>query len=58
MDSLAVELRASKDFTKLKAGVAILGYIASVSDPISTKAFSQLLAFLGHRYPQVLVTRV
>ncbi|EOA23407.1 hypothetical protein CARUB_v10016587mg [Capsella rubella] len=53
VDSLAIELRASKDFTKLKAGLAILGYIASVSDPISTKAFSQLLAFLGHRYPKI-----
>lgn len=58
MDSLAIELRATKDFTKLYAGLAILGYIASVSDPISTKAFSQLLAFLGHRYPKVLVTSI
>jgi hypothetical protein len=53
MDSLAIELRASKDFTKLKAGLAILGYIASVSHFISTKAFSQLLSFLGHRYPMI-----
>jgi hypothetical protein len=58
MDSLAIELRASKDFTKLKAGLAILGYIASVSHFISTKAFSQLLSFLGHRYPMVLVTSI
>lgn len=58
MDSLAIELRATKDFTKLKAGLAILGYIASVSHPISTKAFSQLLSFLGHRYPKVLVTSI
>lgn len=53
MDSLAMELRASKDFTKLKAGLVILGYIASVSEPISKQAFSQLLAFLAHRYPKV-----
>ncbi|KAL9429999.1 hypothetical protein AB3S75_025391 [Citrus x aurantiifolia] len=53
LDSLAVELKATKDFTKLYAGIAILGYIASVSDPISTRAFSYLLNFLGHRFPKI-----
>ncbi|CAN8280534.1 unnamed protein product [Cochlearia groenlandica] len=53
MDSLAMELRGSKDFTKLYAGLTILGYIASVSEPISRQAFSQLLSFLGHRYPKI-----
>lgn len=53
LDSLEVELKGSKDFSKLYAGIAILGYIALVSDSISTRAFSQLLRFLGHRYPKV-----
>lgn len=56
MDSLAIELRASKIFAKLEAGVVILGYIASVSEPNSKQAFSQLLSFLAHRYPKVHIT--
>ncbi|XAR54139.1 hypothetical protein NMG60_11029152 [Bertholletia excelsa] len=51
--SLAVELKASKDFTKLYAGIAILGYIASLSDPINVQAFCHLLTFVGHRYPKI-----
>ncbi|XP_044502891.1 tubulin-folding cofactor D-like [Mangifera indica] len=53
LESLAVELKGSKDFSKLYAGIAVLGYIASVSDPINSQAFSQLLSFLGHRYPKI-----
>ncbi|GKV12903.1 hypothetical protein SLEP1_g23988 [Rubroshorea leprosula] len=53
LDSLVVELKGTKDFSKLYAGIAILGYISSVSDPISTRAFSQLLTFLSHRYPKI-----
>ncbi|GAV78658.1 TFCD_C domain-containing protein [Cephalotus follicularis] len=53
LDSLAVELKGSKDFSKLYAGIALLGYIASISEPINTRAFSHLLAFLGHRYPKI-----
>lgn len=56
MDALAIELRASKIFAKLEAGVVILGYIASVSEPVSKQAFSQLLSFLAHRYPKVHVS--
>lgn len=56
MDSLAIELRASKEFAKLEAGIKLLGSIASVSEPISKQAFSQLLSFLAHRYPKVHVT--
>jgi hypothetical protein len=48
-----VELKGSKDFSKLYAGISILGYIASVSESINSKAFSHLLTFLGHRYPKV-----
>ena len=51
--SLTIELKGSKDFSKLYAGLAILGYIASVLDPINSQAFSHLLTFLGHRYPKV-----
>ncbi|KAH1063695.1 hypothetical protein J1N35_028682 [Gossypium stocksii] len=53
LDSLAVELKASKDFSKLYAGIAILGYICSVSGPINSCAFSHLLTFLTHRYPKI-----
>lgn len=53
LDSLAIELRRSKDFSKLCAGIAILGYIASILEPINIRAFSQLLSFLDHRYPKV-----
>ncbi|KAJ8632216.1 hypothetical protein MRB53_025552 [Persea americana] len=53
LDSLAVELKGSKDFSKLSTGVSILGYIASVKEPINCRAFSQLLSFLGHRYPKI-----
>ncbi|XVF18437.1 hypothetical protein REPUB_Repub11eG0021500 [Reevesia pubescens] len=53
LDSLAVELKGSKDFSKLNAGIAILGYLTSVSDPINSRAFSHLLTFLTHRYPKI-----
>ncbi|XP_039064619.1 tubulin-folding cofactor D-like [Hibiscus syriacus] len=53
LDSLAVELKASKDFSKLYAGIAILGYICAVSDPICSRAFSHLLTLLTHRYPKI-----
>ncbi|KAL5571563.1 hypothetical protein UlMin_021160 [Ulmus minor] len=54
LDSLAIELKASKDFAKLYAGIAILGYISSTpDDAINNRAFSYLLGFLGHRYPKI-----
>ncbi|KAL2514965.1 Tubulin-folding cofactor D [Forsythia ovata] len=53
LDSLAIELRRSKDFSKLCAGIAILGYISSILEPINVRAFSQLLTFLDHRYPKI-----
>ncbi|KAL3814931.1 hypothetical protein ACJIZ3_016199 [Penstemon smallii] len=53
LDALAIELRGTKDFSKLHAGIAILGYIASISESINTKAFSHLLTFLSHRYPKI-----
>ncbi|KAL6560372.1 hypothetical protein OROGR_003931 [Orobanche gracilis] len=53
LDSLTTELRGTKDFSKLKTGISILGYIASISEPISTRAFSHLLTFLGHRYAKI-----
>ncbi|PIN05322.1 Beta-tubulin folding cofactor D [Handroanthus impetiginosus] len=53
LDSLTTELRGTKDFSKLYAGIAILGYIASISDPVNIRAFSHLLTFLGHRYPKI-----
>ncbi|KAJ1294898.1 hypothetical protein BS78_01G181200 [Paspalum vaginatum] len=53
VDSVGSELKGSKDFTKLCAGLSILGYISSQSDGTCSKAFSQLLTFLGHRYPKI-----
>ncbi|XP_050236631.1 tubulin-folding cofactor D [Mercurialis annua] len=53
LDSLAVELKGSKDFSKLYAGIAVLGYIASLSDPVKSRAFAHLLTFLCHRYPKI-----
>ncbi|KAL4562818.1 hypothetical protein LXL04_026849 [Taraxacum kok-saghyz] len=53
LESLATELKGTKDFSKLYAGIAILGYIASISDPINTQAFTHLLSFLTHRYPKI-----
>lgn len=55
LDSVAIELKGSKDFSKLYAGIAILGYVASVPEPINMRAFSHLLTFLGHRYPKVIL---
>ncbi|KAF0928817.1 hypothetical protein E2562_010685 [Oryza meyeriana var. granulata] len=51
--SLGQELKGSKDFAKLSAGLSILGYISSQLDTSGSKAFSQLLTFLGHRYPKI-----
>uniref|UniRef100_A0A0E0R173 Uncharacterized protein n=1 Tax=Oryza rufipogon TaxID=4529 RepID=A0A0E0R173_ORYRU len=51
--SLGPELKGSKDFAKLSAGLSILGYISSQSDGNGSTAFSQLLTFLGHRYPKI-----
>ncbi|XP_074263177.1 tubulin-folding cofactor D [Silene latifolia] len=53
LDSIKTELRGSKDFSKLYSGIALLGYIASIDDPISMQAFAHLLFFLGHRYPKI-----
>lgn len=53
LDSLREELRGTKDFPKLNAGIAILGYIASIQEPINSKAFSHLLTLLGHRFPMI-----
>ncbi|CAN0889879.1 Tubulin-folding cofactor D [Linum grandiflorum] len=53
LESLVVELKASKDFGKLYAGIAILGYIASTSEAVNIQALTQLLTFLGHRYPKI-----
>ncbi|XP_021756292.1 tubulin-folding cofactor D-like [Chenopodium quinoa] len=53
LDSIKVELRACKDFMKLYSGIALLGYIASIPEPINMQAFAHLLSFLGHRYPKI-----
>ncbi|KAL0914111.1 hypothetical protein M5K25_017615 [Dendrobium thyrsiflorum] len=53
LDSLAVELKGTKDFTKLYTGISILGYVSSLMEPINCIALAQLLYFLGHRYPKI-----
>ncbi|XP_072985032.1 tubulin-folding cofactor D isoform X1 [Typha latifolia] len=56
LDSLAIEMKATKDFTKLCAGLSILGYISSQTEANNSRAFSHLLSFLGHRYPKIRKT--
>ncbi|KAH7659511.1 Tubulin-specific chaperone D C-terminal protein [Dioscorea alata] len=53
LDSLQVELKGSKDFTKLCSGLSIIGYYASLQESISSRAFRRLLSFLTHRYPKI-----
>ncbi|CAA6656204.1 unnamed protein product [Spirodela intermedia] len=53
MDSLVIELKGTKDFSKLLTGLSILGYVASLSEPIKSQSFSQILSFLAHRYPKI-----
>ncbi|CAA0813577.1 Tubulin-folding cofactor D [Striga hermonthica] len=53
LDSLGAELRGAKDFSKLRTGIAILGYVASIADPVSKRAFSHLLLFLIHRFAKI-----
>ncbi|KAL5059648.1 hypothetical protein RYX36_031252 [Vicia faba] len=53
LDSLAIELNGSVNFSKLYTGIAIFGYIASVPEPIHVRAFSELVTFLGHPYPKI-----
>ncbi|CAN1345940.1 Tubulin-folding cofactor D [Linum perenne] len=53
LESLLVELKASKDFAKLYAGIAILGFVASTSESVNIQALTHLLTFLGHRYPKI-----
>lgn len=53
VDSLAVELKGAKDFSKLYTGISILGYVASLTEPINCHALAQLVYFLGHRYPKI-----
>ncbi|CAI9103662.1 OLC1v1002186C2 [Oldenlandia corymbosa var. corymbosa] len=57
LESLIVELKGSKDFSKLYSGIAILGFIASILDPVNKRAFTHLLTFLTHRYPKVCSQR-
>ncbi|KAL9234376.1 hypothetical protein vseg_009256 [Gypsophila vaccaria] len=53
LDSIKIELRGSKDFSKLYSGIALLGYISCIDEPINMQAFAHLLSFLGHRYPKI-----
>ncbi|GJN19840.1 hypothetical protein PR202_gb07153 [Eleusine coracana subsp. coracana] len=53
IDSVVSELKGSKDFTKLCTGISLLGYISSQLEGTCIKAFSQLVTFLGHRYPKI-----
>lgn len=53
LEALNIELKGSKDFSKLYAGIAILGYISSVPEHVNIQAFSHLLTFLAHRFPKV-----
>ncbi|CAN4125852.1 unnamed protein product [Withania somnifera] len=53
LEALNIELKGSKNFDKLYAGIAILGYISSVPEHINIQAFGYLLTFLTHRFPKI-----
>ncbi|GAB2210552.1 hypothetical protein Droror1_Dr00015820 [Drosera rotundifolia] len=53
LKSIAIELRGTKDFSKLHSGIAILGHIASLQEPVGTEAFSVLLTYLTYRFPKI-----
>ncbi|PHT52827.1 Tubulin-folding cofactor D [Capsicum baccatum] len=53
LEVLSTELKGSGDFKKLRPGIAIVGYISSITVPINIQAFGHLLTFLAHRYSQI-----
>ncbi|XP_009628692.1 tubulin-folding cofactor D isoform X2 [Nicotiana tomentosiformis] len=53
LEALSIELKGSKDFKKLYAGIEILGYVSSVSEPINVQAFCHLLPFLTCGFPKI-----
>ncbi|PHT86672.1 hypothetical protein T459_08778 [Capsicum annuum] len=53
LEVLSTELKGSGDFKKLRPGIAIVGYISSITVPINIQAFGHLLTFLTHRYSQI-----
>ncbi|XP_078448092.1 ARM repeat superfamily protein [Wolffia australiana] len=53
IDILAVELKGTKDFSKLHAGLSILGYVAPLPEPVKSLSLSKLISFLAHRYPKI-----
>ncbi|KAH9316187.1 hypothetical protein KI387_024814, partial [Taxus chinensis] len=52
LDSLTVELKGSKDVTKLLTGVNVLGHMCTMQVPIHNEALSHFLLFLSHPYPK------
>ncbi|XP_047319767.1 tubulin-folding cofactor D [Impatiens glandulifera] len=53
LESLNVELKGTKDFSKLCSSISILGYIASIPCSSNLEAFSRLLTLIGHRFPKI-----
>lgn len=53
LESLRIELKGSKDVTKLLTGIDVLAYLSSMQEPTRSQALSQFFSFLGHPYPKV-----
>lgn len=53
LESLRIELKGSKDVTKLLTGIDVLAYVSSMQEPTRSQALSQFFSFLGHPYPKV-----
>lgn len=53
LESLRIELKGSKDVTKLLTGIDVLAHVSSMQEPTRSQALSQFFSFLGHPYPKV-----
>eukprot|EP01018_Ginkgo_biloba_P017523 Gb_00473 [translate_table: standard] len=53
LESLRIELKGSKDVTKLLTGINVLGHVSAMKEAVHYQALSQLFSFLSHPYPKV-----
>lgn len=53
LESLTIELKGSKDVTKLLIGINVLSHVSAMQEPTCNQALSQFFSFLGHPYPKV-----
>ncbi|XP_057830679.2 tubulin-folding cofactor D isoform X2 [Cryptomeria japonica] len=53
INSLTIELKGSKDVSKLLTGVNVLGHVCTMQESIQNEALPHFLLFLSHPYPKV-----